>query len=133
MNSDMVSNFNDPHISEFKRQKRWSNTTAYVQTKLWFPKVRREVSPFFKCLLRTELGKAIQFLTRHNKLGRHQAKVQALEQGGRLWAVWGGGRRCCPPMGTLPGCGSHGMDSNYRARRGKSYLASTFFFCQIFS
>ena len=61
-------------------QKRWITAPAYVQTKLWFPKVKREVTPFFKCLPRNELGMAIQLLTGHNNLGRHQAKVQALEQ-----------------------------------------------------
>ena len=62
-------------------QERWSKTPASVRTKLWFPKLKREVAPFFKRLPRNELGKVIQFLTGHNTLGRHHAKVKTPDWG----------------------------------------------------
>ena len=57
-------------------QKRWNNTPACGQTKIWFPKLDMETTPFFRSLTRKELGRAIQLLTSHNDLGRHQAKVK---------------------------------------------------------
>ena len=55
--------------------ERWKDTPHYTQTKAWLPNIEPSIFPYFRGLTRKELGKSIQFITGHNGLLRHEAKL----------------------------------------------------------
>ena len=55
--------------------ERWTSSDRCTQTKLWLPTTNPDLSRFFRGLPRLELGMTIQFITGHNSLLRHEAKL----------------------------------------------------------
>ena len=78
---------------------RWISSSRCAQTKLWMPTTKPDLTSYFRGLTRQELGKAIQFITGHNSLLRHEAKLnkeiaqpdcrlcgQGVEDAAHLWS-----------------------------------------------
>ena len=56
-------------------QSRWSRLTTCRQTKVWLPRIRRDIIPFIRRLSRRDLGQLVHFITGHNYLLRHRSKL----------------------------------------------------------
>ena len=56
-------------------QDRWSSLTYARQTKIWFPYLNKKASHQLLRLKRLDLGLAVQFITGHNRLKKHEAIV----------------------------------------------------------
>ena len=79
--------------------ERWTSSSRCIQTKLWLLTTNPDQSRFFRGLSRKELGTNIQFITGHNSLLRHEAKLnkeiasrvcrlcrQGVEDAAHLWS-----------------------------------------------
>ena len=58
-----------------KWSERWNSKDEYRQTKMWFDIYDKGVTSFLLKLNRIDLGLAIQLLTGHNRLNRHESLV----------------------------------------------------------
>ena len=58
-------------------QDRWAGLPFANQTKIWFPKLDKTNSKELLKLSRLDLGLCTQFITGHNRLKKHEAKVTA--------------------------------------------------------
>lgn len=54
---------------------RWTSTNEARQTKMWLSSYDRKISKFLLSLGRRDLGHAIQLLTGHNRLNRHESLI----------------------------------------------------------
>ena len=58
-----------------KWQLRWAKPATYQQTKVWFPIIKSDFTPFIRRLSRYDLGNVIHFTTGYNNLHRYRCKV----------------------------------------------------------